>query len=81
MGTTYTGDEDARHPGKKVGVGVYCSPNPYVMESYASCASTSTCINGINYMMGFMIRVNPECIRYSNSQKDYWVLNGTTDEM
>ena len=51
------------------------------MESYASCAQTSTCINGINYMMGFMMRVKPECIRYSNSQKDYWVLNGTTDEM
>ena len=80
-GQAYAGDEDARHPGKKVGVGVYCSPKPYVMESYARNAQTSTCINGINYMMGFMMRVKPECIRYSNSQKDYWVLNGTTDEM
>ena len=80
-GQAYAGDEDARHPGKKVGVGVYCSPNPYVMESYARNAETSTCINGINYMMGFMMRVKPECIRYSNNQKDYWVLNGTTDEM
>ena len=51
------------------------------MESYASCAQTSTCINGVKYVMGFMMRVKPERIRYSDSQKDYWVLNGTTDEM
>jgi hypothetical protein len=80
-GQAYAECEDARHPGQKVGIGVYCSPNPYIMESYASCASTSTCINGINYMMGFMMRVKPERIRYSDKQKDYWVLNGTTDEM
>ena len=80
-GQAYAEYEDARHPGQKVGIGVYCSPNPQVMESYASCAQTSTCINGINFMMGFMMRVKPERIRYSDSQKDYWVLNGTTDEM
>ena len=80
-GQAYAECEDARHPGQKVGVGVYCSPDPYVMESYARYAQTSTCINGINFMMGFMMRVKPERIRYSNSQKDYWVLNGTTDEM
>ena len=81
LGQAYAECEDARHPGQKVGIGVYCSPNPYVMESYASCAQTSTCINGVKYMMGFMMRVKPERIRYSDSQKDYWVLNGTTDEM
>ena len=80
-GQAYAGDNDARHPGKKVGIGVYCSPNPYVMESYARCAQSSTNINGIHYMMGFMMRVKPERIRYSDSQKDYWVLNGSTDEM
>ena len=80
-GQAYAGHNDARHPGKKVGIGVYCSPNPYVMESYARCAQSSTNINGIHYMMGFMMRVKPEKIRYSDSQKDYWVLNGSTDEM
>ena len=80
-GQAYANDDDAHHPGKKVGIGVYCSPNPYVMESYARCAQTSTNINGINFMMGFMMRVKPDRIRYSNNEKDYWVLNGTTDEM
>ena len=80
-GQAYAECEDARHPGQKVGVGVYCSPNPYVMESYASYAQTSTCINGINFMMGFMMRVKPERIRYSNSMPDYWVLDGTKEEM
>ena len=51
------------------------------MEDYARCAQSSTNINGIHYMMGFMMRVKPERIRYSDSQKDYWVLNGSTDEM
>ena len=27
------------------------------------------------------MRVKPDKIRYSIKQKDYWVLNGTTDEM
>ena len=80
-GQAYAQEDDANHPGKKIGIGVYCSPNPYVMESYASCAQSSTNINGINFMMGFMMRVKPDKIRYANSQKDYWVLNGTTDEM
>ena len=28
----YSEDDDVRHPGQKVGSGVYCSPNPQVME-------------------------------------------------
>jgi hypothetical protein len=32
-------------------------------------------------MMGFMMRVKPDKIRYSNDNTDYWVFNGTTDEM
>ena len=31
--------------------------------------------------MGFMMRVKPDKIRISQSEPDYWVLNGTTDEM
>ena len=76
-GQFYQYDDDANHPGKKVGVGVYCSPDPKVMEEYAK----STSNNGKNYQMGFMMRVKPDRIRYSNSKKDYWVLDGTTKEM
>ena len=80
-GQAYANSDDARHPGNKVGVGVYCSPDPKVMESYAKGAKSETTVNGKKFIMGFMMRVKPDKIRYSNSQPDYWVLNGTTDEM
>ena len=80
-GKAYADDDDERHPGKKIGKGVYCSPDPDVMESYANCAQTSTYINGHNYIMGFMIRVKPDKIRYYKYKNDYWVLNGDISEM
>ena len=62
-----------------VGEGVYCSPDPDVMENYAmECSKT---VNKKKYKMGFMMRVKPDKIRYSNSMKTYWVLDGTTDQM
>ena len=64
---------------KTVGVGVYCSPLPSVMSGYAKYSNTK--INGKNFKMGFMMRVRPDKIRISESNPDYWVLNGTTDEM
>ena len=73
----YNEDDDMYHPGKKVGNGVYCSPSPDVMNEYAGTAK----INGKSFKLGFMIRVKPDKIRASKDQQDYWVLNGTTDEM
>ena len=64
---------------KIVGVGVYCSPKPEVMDSYAKYSTTK--IKGKTYKMGFMMRVRPDKIRISEKKPDYWVLNGTTDEM
>ena len=66
-------------PDQKVGIGVYCSPSPDVMDGYARYSSTK--VNNKSYKMGFMMRVKPNRIRYSNSRKDYWVLDGTTNEM
>ena len=51
------------------------------MEEYAGYANKKASANGKNYLMGFMMRVKPDKIRYSNSKDDYWVLDGTTDEM
>ena len=74
-------DPEELDPNKKgkglVGIGVYCSPNPEVMGSYAGCAN----INGHNYQMGFMMRVKPDRIRICGDCTDYWVLDGTTNEM
>ena len=72
-------DNDLRHPGQIVGRGVYCSPNPEVMKDYAS--GSPTVINGKNYLMGFMMRVKPDKIRQASSEPDYWVLDGTTNQM
>ena len=80
-GQYYKNDDDARHPGNKVGIGVYCSPDPKVMEEYAKGSKSETIVNGKKFIMGFMMRVKPDKIRYSKSKPDYWVLNGTTDEM
>ena len=70
-------EDDTRHPGKKVGNGVYCSPSPKVMDAYAKVTN----LNGKKYKLGFMMRVKPDKVRQSSSNPDYWVLEGTTDEM
>ena len=70
-GQAYSGYDDANHPGQKVGIGVYCSPNPTVTDGYAGIIE----VNGYRYRVAFMLRVKPDKIRYSNSQPDYWVLN------
>ena len=76
-GQGYRDYNDDNHPGKKVGVGVYCSPKPSVIDSYSGIMD----VNGHNYKVAFMLRVKPDKIRYSNSQPDYWVVNGTFDEL
>ncbi len=60
---------------------MYCSPDPNVLESYAKCFKSKTVVNGKKFMMGFMMRVKPDKIRFSNARRDYWVLDGTTNEM
>ena len=70
-GQAYAGYDDACHPGQKVGVGVYCSPNPSVIDGYSGQIG----VNGYRYKVGFMLRVKPDKIRYSSSNVDYWVLN------
>ena len=70
-GQAYSSYDDACHPGHKVGVGVYCTPNPNVADGYSGQID----VNGHRYKVAFMLRVKPDKIRYSNSQNDYWVLN------
>ena len=71
---------DKFHPGKKVGIGVYCTPNIETAAGYAGISE----INGISYKTVFMLRVKPDAIRCCsecNFAKDYWVVNGTSDEI
>ena len=73
--------DDIEHDySKKIGIGVYCSPDPKVMELYAK-ESKPIKANGKQYLMGFMMRVKPDKIRFFHLKKDYWVLDGTKDQM
>ena len=64
-------------PGTKVGVGVYCTPKVDVARGY----SGKSIINGKSYYTVIMVRVKPSAIRYCIDASDYWVVNGTTDEI
>ena len=60
---------------KNVGEGVYCSPNPKVLGEYGALYKSK-------FKMGLMLRVKPDRIRYCNCEnKEYWVLNGTSNEI
>jgi len=69
--------DDQYHPGKKVGEGVYCTPKIETAEEYSGYST----INGKNYATVLMVRVKPEAIRGCEDSEDYWVVNGTTDEI
>ena len=74
---------DQYHPGKKVGKGVYCTPTIKTAEDYAGESN----INGQIYKTVMMVRVKPKAIRHcdvcddSKAPYNYWVVNGTTDEI
>ena len=77
----YKDSVNVNQPGNQVGVGIYCSPSPKVLEAYASFSTSDSIIQGKHYIMGFMMRVKPDKIRYPAEEPDYWILNATTDEM
>ena len=69
--------ENLNKPGTKVGDGVYCTPNIDTACSYSGVSE----INGKNYQTVLMVRVKPDAIRRCADSGDYWVVNGTTDEI
>ena len=73
----YSDDDDIKHPGKKVGNGIYCSPNPEIMERYAEIIQKGQ----EKYKIGFMVRVNPEKIRVSARNADFWIVDGKDDDI
>ena len=73
----YEDYDDMFHPGNRIGKGVYITPFIKTAEEYAGIAE----INGIKYKTVIMVRVKPEAIRCPKEMKDYWIVNGTTDEV
>ena len=82
-GQAHRNCDDQYHPGKKVGVGVYCTPTIKTAEKYAGCSE----VKGKSYKTVLMVRVKPSAIRHCDKCPDscaphnYWVVNGTTDEI
>ena len=76
-GQIYENKKDIYHEGKKVGKGVYCTPKIEIAESFSGISE----INGNKYRTVLMSRVKPDKIRSPKGQEDYWIVNGTTDEI
>ena len=73
----YKDSNDFFHPGEKVGVGVYLSFKPTVIDGYCGVVNCG----GKRYKLAFMTRVRPDRIRCPENKKDYWVINGTDNEV
>ena len=71
----YENDDDLKHPGRKVGIGIYCSPFPKILEDNSNIFN----IQGTNYKIGFMIKVKPDGIRCPKTNKNIWVIDGNDD--
>ena len=83
-GQAHSNCPDQYHPGNKVGEGVYCTPT---IETAGEQYAGISVINGVQYKTVLMVRVKPEAIRHCDQCSDsrapynYWVVNGTTDEI
>ena len=83
-GQAHSNCPDQYHPGNKVGEGVYCTPT---IETAGEQYAGISVINGVQYKTVLMVRVNPNSIRHcdicddSRAPYNYWVVNGTTDEI
>jgi hypothetical protein len=72
----YENDNDIKHPGKKVGIGVYCHIKPDKMKENTEAIN----INGNNYKIGLMVRVKPDKIRCPENYQEIWVVNGNDED-
>ena len=72
----YENENDIKHPGKKVGIGVYC----YTKSDEMGENTEEINIKGYKYKIGFIIKVKPDKIRCPENNKNIWVVNGNHDE-
>ncbi len=76
-GQAFKNDIDFNHRTKKVGIGVYCSPDINVLEQYAGFMT----IRGKKYKVGIMVRCKRDKIRIPMKHKNYWVLDGNFNQL
>ena len=70
-------DPDLRHPGKKCGHGVYCTPDINYAEQYAGITE----LNNEKYKCVLMLRVNPKKIRQSSTYQKEYILEPDPNEI
>ena len=68
---------DKYNEGKTVGEGVYMTPLPNIMESFCKVYN----YQGKKYKIGIMCRVKPDKIRCPADGDDFWIINGTDNEV
>ena len=73
----FENDDDLRHTGEKVGIGVYVYQDPKNMEKECQIIKCKT----EEYIIGFMLRINPSKIRIPSKDKKYWVVDGTSESL
>ena len=73
----YKDFNDFYHLGYRVGEGIIITPKPEIMEKNCRIFDCY----GKKYKIGFMTRVMPKKIRRAENQEDYWVINGTDNEI
>jgi serine/threonine protein kinase len=76
MEQIYENEDDFRHPGEKIGIGVYCTSDPSIMEKETETIDA----NGKKYMVGFMLRIKPDKIRACAKNNKIWIVNGNDNE-
>ena len=71
--------DDKYHPGRKIGIGVYVTPNINTAKLYAGTIHK----DGEKYLTIFLVRVKKSAIRGCNypDASDYWVVDGSSDEI
>ena len=73
----FKNSDDKYHIGDKVGEGVYMTPNPTIMEQFCTIYQHGN----EQFKIGIMCRVRPDRIRCPNETEDYWIINGTDNEV
>ena len=69
--------DDVFHPGKKIGIGVYFTNMIKEAENYAGIID----VNDRKYKIVLMVRVKPDAIRQCKENNNYWIFNGTFNEI
>ena len=73
----YKNKVDRYNNNNNIEKGIYMTPNPEIMEK--SCSELH--YSGKKYKLGIMCRLRPDKIRCPNGFNNYWIINGTDNEI